>query len=162
MYERHELDVDAFLKRDRTGPCFVCQIVACAPDASPHIIYEDAVAIAFLDKYPPEYGWTLVAPRAHRTQVTGDFTVDEYLQLQHLVYRVSEAVRYEVNAERMYLCSLGRNQGNAHVHWHIAPVPQGMPFDEQGPDIFRSSRLDISENEQAALATRLQQRLQKT
>ncbi len=107
MYERHELDVDAFLERDRTGPCFVCQIVACAPDASPHIIYEDAVAIAFLDKYPPEYGWTLVAPRAHRTQVTGDFTVDEYLQLQHLVYRVSEAVRYEVNAERMYLCSLG-------------------------------------------------------
>ncbi len=88
MYERQELDVDAFLERDRTGACFVCQIVARATDEPDHIIYEDAEVIAFLDKYPPEYGWTLVAPRAHRTQVTGDFSIDEYLQLQRIVYLV--------------------------------------------------------------------------
>jgi diadenosine tetraphosphate (Ap4A) HIT family hydrolase len=86
--------------------------------------------------------------------------MDEYLQLQRIVYIVTEAVRHEVQVERMYLCSFGRNEGNAHVHWHVAPVPQGLPFHEQGPGIFRPSRLQIPQKDQAALAARLRQQLQ--
>jgi diadenosine tetraphosphate (Ap4A) HIT family hydrolase len=57
----------------QTGPCFICQIVARKPDYPAHIVYEDDIAIAFLDKYPSLCGWTLVAPREHREQVTADF-----------------------------------------------------------------------------------------
>jgi hypothetical protein len=41
---------------------------------------------------------TLVAPKEHREQVTGDFTLEEYIGIQKLVYRVTEAVRQEVGA----------------------------------------------------------------
>ena len=54
-------------------------------------------------------------PKRHREQATADFTVEEYLALQRIVYRITEAVRGEVGAERMYVMSLESNQGNAHV-----------------------------------------------
>jgi hypothetical protein len=65
MFERFELDLDAYHHTAQTGPCFICEIVAQNPDYPAHIVYEDAVAIAFLDKYPPLYGHTLIAPRQH-------------------------------------------------------------------------------------------------
>jgi hypothetical protein len=52
-------------------------------------------------------GHTLIAPRAHREQVTTDFKIEEYLALQHLVYRVGEAIRQELSTERLYIMSVG-------------------------------------------------------
>jgi diadenosine tetraphosphate (Ap4A) HIT family hydrolase len=135
--------------------------VARNPDFPAHIVYEDDIAIAFLDKYPHMYGYTLVAPREHREQVTGDFNMDEYLALQRVVYKVAEAVRQEVGAERLYILSLGSKQGNAHVHWHIAPLPPGVPYDEQQLAALRADFLDIPDDEQASLAERIRQRLEE-
>jgi len=36
-----------------------------------------------------------------------------------------------VPTERMYSLSLGSRQGNAHLHWHIAPAAPGVPYDQQ-------------------------------
>lgn len=160
-FERYKIDVEAYHHRAQTGPCFICEIVARNPDYPAHIVYEDDTAIAFLDKYPHLYGWTLVAPREHREQVTSDFTVEEYLDLQRVIYRVSEAVRQEVGAERMYLLSLGSNQGYSHVHWHIAPLPPGVPYIEQQIAVFRLGSLKIPEEERASLATRIRQRMEQ-
>lgn len=74
VFARYCIDEDAYIRRVQTGPCFICEIVAGNPDYPAHIVYEDDVAIAFLDKWPRLYGWTLVAPREHREQVTGDFS----------------------------------------------------------------------------------------
>ena len=57
--------------------------------------------------------------------------MEEYLELHRFVYQVTEAVREEVGAERMYLYSFGSNQGNSHVHWHVVPLAPGVPYDEQ-------------------------------
>ena len=117
-YGRHARDMDAYHERARTGPCFVCGILAGDPDfAGHHIVYEDDDAVAFLNRWPTQYGYTLVVPKEHREQATADFTVDEYLALQRVVYRVAEAVRGEVGAEWMYVMSLRSNEGNAHVHF---------------------------------------------
>lgn len=116
VFERYHIDEEAYIRRVQTGPCFICEIAARNPDYAAHIVYEDDVAIAFLDKQPRLYGWTLVAPREHREQVTGDFSVEECLDLQRTVYRVAEAVWKEVGAERVYILSLGSQQGNSHVH----------------------------------------------
>ncbi len=86
MFERYEIDREAYHLRAQTGPCFVCGIVARNPEFPAHLIYEDDVAIAFLDRYPKLYGYTIVAPREHREQVTGDFKIDEYLALQRRVH----------------------------------------------------------------------------
>jgi diadenosine tetraphosphate (Ap4A) HIT family hydrolase len=80
---------------------------------------------------PGAYGYTSVSPKEHREQVAGDFTPEEYLDLQRLVYRVIEAVREEVGAERMYLYTFGSNQGIAHAHWHVVHLPPGVLYEDQ-------------------------------
>jgi diadenosine tetraphosphate (Ap4A) HIT family hydrolase len=159
MFERVKIDSDAYHYRAQTGPCFICQIVARHPEYPAHIVYEDDVAIAFLDKYPALYGHTLVAPRAHREQVTADFSLNEYLDLQRVVYRIAEAVRNEVPTERPYIYAFGSNQGNAHVHWHIAPLPPGVPYREQQIAAIRQDPLSIPDEDMAALAARIRRRL---
>jgi diadenosine tetraphosphate (Ap4A) HIT family hydrolase len=159
-YERYQLDREAYDQRAQWGPCFICQIVAGNTEHPEHVIYDDADAIAFLDKYPAMYGHVLVAPKQHKEQVTGDFALAEYIRLQEVLYRVAEAVRLETGAERVYLMSLGSNQGNAHVHWHIAPLPPGVPYVEQQLAALRKGILRIPEDEQSALAARMRRRLE--
>lgn len=157
MANTKSFDMEAYIERTTQGPCFICEIVAGNPDYPHHIIYEDETAIIFLNAYPALYGYTLVAPRKHREQVTGDFTQAEYLQLQGLIYQVTEAVRQVVPTERVYLLSLGSQQGNSHVHWHIVPLPPGIPFLEQQLEALRVEDriLDLSEKEMSSLAAQI-------
>jgi diadenosine tetraphosphate (Ap4A) HIT family hydrolase len=124
-------DWQEFHHRAQTGPCFICEIIARNPNYSSYILYEDEIAIAFLDKYPTLLGRTLVAPRQHREHVTGDFSIQEYLELQRRVFLIAEAIRQELGAERIYMMTFGSQQGNSHVHWHIAPLPPGVPYEKQ-------------------------------
>ncbi len=161
--ERYAPDLAAYHDRARTGPCFVCGLVARDPDFSDHhIVYEDDSASAFFNRWPTQHGYTLVAPKEHREQATGDFTVDEYLALQRIVYGVAEAVREEVGAERVYVLSLGSKQGNAHVHWHVVPLPPGTPYEEQqfaAVMLETAGALDMPEDEKATLAARIDRRM---
>jgi diadenosine tetraphosphate (Ap4A) HIT family hydrolase len=159
LYERYEPDRAALHRQYRTGPCFICQIVARNPAYPAHLVYEDGTAIAFLDKYPTLFGWTLVAPREHREQVTADFSLEEYLALQRVFYRVAEAIREELAAERIYVLAMGSNQGTAHVHWHVIPLPPGVPYEEQQLAALRKGVLRIPEADRAAFAARVRRRL---
>jgi diadenosine tetraphosphate (Ap4A) HIT family hydrolase len=165
MFERYEFDLDAYVERVRTGPCFVCAIAARDPDFPDHyVFYEDDAAIAFLNRYPTQYGYALVAPKEHKEQVAGDFTVEEYLDLQRVVHRVAEAVREEVGAERVYLLSLGSNEGNAHIHWHVVPLPPGTPYQEQqlaAIMLESTGVLKIPEEKMASLTARLGRRMER-
>jgi len=138
-------------------------MVAGNPKYRHHIIYEDDMAIVFLNKYPTLYGYTVVAPREHREHVTGDFTLDEYLALQRLIYRVAEAVRQVVPTERVYILSLGSQQGNQHVHWHIAPLPPGVPYEEQQLEALRFGKgiLKLSNKEMASLARQIREAMER-
>ena len=154
-------DLRGYVARTRSGPCFVCEIVAGNPEYRHHVVYEDDQAIVFVNKYPTLYGYVLVAPKAHREQVMGDFSPEEYLSLQSLIYRVAEALRQSVPTERLYILSLGSQQGGRHVHWHIAALPPGVPYEEQQLAALALERgvLVISEEEKAALARTLGERL---
>ncbi len=110
-------------------------------------------------------GWPPLHVKCNHTEdkrVTGDFTLDESLALQARVYRVAEAVRQAVPTERVYILSLGSQQGNRHVHWHIAPLPPGVPYREQQLEALRIEKgiLKMSDDEMAALAVRIRQRIQ--
>ena len=164
MPQRQPFDLQTYIRDIQTRPCFICKMVSGNPDYTHEIVYEDEVAIAFLNKYPPLYGYVLVAPREHREQVTGDFTPAEYLALQQVIYRVTEAVRRVVKPERVYLLSLGSQQGNKHVHWHIAPLPFGVPFEQQQLEALRieNSFLQLSKDELATLTAQLRVALSET
>jgi diadenosine tetraphosphate (Ap4A) HIT family hydrolase len=153
----YSFDVEAYIRRCQSGPCFVCEFIAGNPDYRHHVVYEDEATVAFLNKYPVLYGYTLVAPREHREHVTGDLALDEYLHLQRVIYRVAEALRRVVPTERVYILSLGSQQGNRHVHWHVVPLPPGVPYEEQQLEALSFDRgiLDLSDAEMAALAVRI-------
>lgn len=160
MNNRKSFDLDAYIDRIQNHPCFICEMVNGRTDGN-YIIYRDDLFIAFLNKYPPLYGYVLVAPIEHKEQVTGDFTMEEYLALQRGIYQVAEAVRRTVEAERVYILSLGSQQGNRHVHWHIAPLPHGTPFKQQQLAALgiENGFLDIPENECLELAERIRRNM---
>ncbi len=160
-FGRYFPDMEAMYRRVQAQPCFICRMVAEDVLFPENIVYEDDGAIVFLDGYPRAYGYTLVAPKEHREQVTGDFTMEEYVGLQRLVYLVSEAVREEVGAERMYIFTFGSNEGNSHVHWHVVPLPPGVPYEEQQGAWASWSKgvLDIPKQEMASLAARIGRRI---
>jgi diadenosine tetraphosphate (Ap4A) HIT family hydrolase len=162
-FERYYPDMEAMHHGFRTEPCFVCTMVQGEARFPENIIYEDDRALVFLDAYPKAYGYTLVAPKEHREQVTADFAMEEYIELQRLVYRITEAVREEVGAERMYIYTFGSNQGNSHVHWHVVPLPPGVPYDEQQGAWASWSKgvLRIPKEKMASLAERIGRRVER-
>ena len=160
MNDRKPFDVEGYINRIQNGPCFICEMIAGRTNGN-HVIYQDDSFIAFLNKYPSLYGYVLVAAIEHKEQVTGDFTLDEYLALQRGIYQVTEAVRRTVETERVYILSLGSQQGNRHVHWHIAPLPYGVPFKQQQIAALgiENGFLDIPESECIELAKRIRQNM---
>jgi diadenosine tetraphosphate (Ap4A) HIT family hydrolase len=146
----------AELRRRLGGRCFICELLAGNPDYAHEVVFEDVRSVAFLNRYPALLGHTLVAPKEHREHVTGDFTLDEYLELQRVVHRVGDALRATLPTERLYVLSLGSQAGNRHVHWHLAPLPPGVPFEEQQlRALDRADCLDLRADEISDLARRL-------
>jgi diadenosine tetraphosphate (Ap4A) HIT family hydrolase len=163
MTSRKSFDLDSYIEQIQNRPCFICEMIAGRLEGN-HVICQDDTFIAFLNKYPVLYGYVLVAPIKHKEHVTGDFTMDEYLALQQAVYRIAEAVRKSVETERIYILSLGSQQGNRHVHWHIAPLPYGVPFKDQQLEALGVERgiLDIPEEEMKKLAGLIRQNIEPT
>ncbi|MER6091603.1 HIT family protein [Streptomyces bluensis] len=101
------------------------------PTTGHHTVFEDEDHVAFLDRWPSLPGKVLVAPRRHIEHVVRELDQDAYVRLMLVVREVALAVEDCVGAERTYLYSLGSRQGNAHLHWHIAGLPPGVPYDQR-------------------------------
>ncbi|MFD9359543.1 hypothetical protein [Streptomyces sp. NPDC060031] len=63
--------------------------------------------------------------------VVRDLDEGAYHRLMLFVREVALAVEVVCGPERTYLYSLGSQQGNAHLHWHIAALPAGVPYPQQ-------------------------------
>ena len=159
---RRRIDFDA-VQRELGGRCFVCELLAGNPEFAHHVVYEDEQAIAFLQRYQTLYGYVLVAPKEHRERVVDDFSEDEYLALQRVIHRVGRALCRAVPTERLYLLSLGSQEGNRHVHWHLAPLPPGVPFEKQQLAALDTDLgLDLNDAELEELAARIRAELAET
>lgn len=166
-FARKPLSLDAlteYRERAKNGPCFVCGIVNGTNPYDHHIIYEDEKALAFLTMGQFMYGWSLVCPREHREHAVSDFTELEYLGLQRLVYAVGKAITKTVPTDRLYIMTLGSQQANRHVHWHISALPPGVPYEEQEMKALshENGLLDMTEEQKADLANRISSNLDYT
>ena len=76
---------------------------------------------------------------------------------------MGEAVRQELSTERLYLMSLGSQSGNRHVHWHVAPLPPGVPYGEQQLAALSGERgvVALPDHDMADLARRLRARVER-
>jgi ribosomal protein S18 acetylase RimI-like enzyme len=157
---RVPLDIDGYVARVRAdarrGACFICDIVAGRREDH-CVIARDELSITFLAKYATLRGYCIVAPVDHRTGVVADFTEDEYAALQRRVHRLGRAVSLAVPTERLYVLSLGSNDGNAHVHWHVAPLPPGVPYEQQQYAALTAENgvIELPAEEEVALAQRI-------
>jgi len=157
QFPRRAFDLDAYVEEVTSDRgCFICRLVQGEPGHA--VIYRDDDHVAFLNRFPTLVGYTLVAPTRHRERVVDDFDLDGYVALQTLIHRLGRALSATVPTERLYVLSLGSQEGNSHVHWHLAPLPPGVPYSDQQ---FRAlmteanGYLDIPVQDQAALARRI-------
>jgi diadenosine tetraphosphate (Ap4A) HIT family hydrolase len=154
--QRVPWDMTKYLARV-CSTCYVCELLAGNPEFFYHVAYRDDTAIVFLCKYPALRGHLMVAPIAHREQVVGDFDEAEYLHLQSIVHRAGRALERLVATERLCVLSLGSQEGNGHVHWHLVPLPPGVPYEDQQLAALDESRgwLDLSFDDLADLAEQI-------
>jgi diadenosine tetraphosphate (Ap4A) HIT family hydrolase len=154
MTERKPSDLAAYTERTRSKPCFICELLAGNPDFAHHVIAEDDETIIFLNKYPTMRGYALVCPKAHREDLAEELSRDEYLRLQAKVHRLALALKRVFDAERIYVLSLGSQQGNRHLHFHVAPLPKGVPYEQQQYHALMAEHgvLPIPDAEMAAMA----------
>jgi len=157
--QRVEMDWEAYQRLMRRA-CFVCELLAGNPDYPHHVVYRDRIAVAFLSRFPWWPGHLLVAPATHVEDVVA-VDVAQYLAVQRVVHIAGRALVAEVDTERLYVLSLGSRQGNRHVHWHLVPLPPGVPYEQQQVTALAPERgyVDIPDQAQADLATRLRARI---
>ncbi len=88
-----------------------------------HFVYEDNSHVAFLDKYPIDFGHSLILPRKHYEKIT-DMTPEDVGTVFSLVPKIAKAILDATNADAF---SIAQNNGRAakqiipHVHIHIIP-----------------------------------------
>lgn len=154
MTERKPFDLSAYVERTRSKTCFICELIGGNPDFAHHRIAEDDETIIFLSKYPTLPGYTLVCPKAHREDLAEELSRDEYLRLQGEVHRLSRALKRVFDAERIYVLSLGSREGNSHLHFHVVPLPKGVPYEKQQYHALMAEHgvLQIPDAEMAGLA----------
>jgi histidine triad (HIT) family protein/ATP adenylyltransferase len=154
-------DVGEYARRVGGGPCFVCGFVEGRADYRHHLVYEDDDTVAFLNRYPTLLGYCLVAPKRHLESWVHDMEPSEFLRFQGIVHATARAIAATVPTERMYSMSLGSRQGNAHLHWHLAPLPPGIPYERQQFHAVMAENgiLAVDDGQQAALAGEIGRRM---
>lgn len=163
---RVPFDVEGYTAAVTSGRgCFICRIARGEePTASHHqVIYRDSEHFAFFNRFPTLTGYTLVAPLEHHERVVSDFSREEYLRLQALIHRMGRAMAKVLPVERLYVLSLGSQQGNSHVHWHVAALPPGVPYRDQqfAALMAENGYLDIPDEDRDRLADALRRALEE-
>jgi len=155
MTKRKPFDVQTYVADIATRPCFICEFLRGNPQAFHHAVDRDDEAIIFLSKYPTLPGYCLVCPTDHVEDLADGLPPKAYLGLQAKVHRLSRALKRVFAAERIYVLSLGSQQGNRHLHFHVVPLPPGVPFAEQQFHALMAENgvLDFSDDEMAKMAS---------
>ncbi|HEY2505484.1 MAG TPA: HIT family protein [Streptosporangiaceae bacterium] len=159
--KRVRMDIERYERASQSGRCFICAMLAGEPRFRHHLLYEDTETIAFLSRYPTLPGYSLVAPRRHAESWVRDLSAAQFLAFQAVVRNVAVALETVLPTERMYSLSLGSQQGNSHLHWHLAPLPPGVPYARQQYHALMAEHgvLEVSEEQQAQLAARIRRAL---
>ena len=109
--------------------CLFCELIAGRGAAS--IVYEDEVAIAFLDIAPVTPGHTLVVPKRHAAGLK-DLDEETGMHLFRVAQRVAGALRHSglrCEGINLFLADgAAAFQEVFHIHLHVLPRFQGDGF----------------------------------
>lgn len=157
--DRVPFDSATYSTRIQTERCFICRLIADEPTraSTEYIIHRDDQLIAFLSQPQALRGHVLVAPIEHREQIIDDLSAEDYLRIQEFIQRLGKAMHRTLPVERLYVLSLGSQQGNSHAHWHVAPLPPGVPLEQQqfAAMSLDNGYFDLGQEELSKLADQL-------
>jgi histidine triad (HIT) family protein len=135
-------------------PCIFCEIVAGRRDAD--IVWDDDVAVAFLDRSPLFRGHTLVVPRRHVVTI-GDLAVTEVGPFFGRVRLIAMAIPEAFDAAGTFVANNNVvSQSVAHFHVHVVPRTGG-----DGLRGFFWPRQKYASGQAAQFADRLRRVLQR-
>ena len=102
-----------------TAPCLFCRVVR--GDLPAHVVYEDTLTIAFLDRRPLFPGHALVVPRAH-VETLIDLPSAAVSSLFAAVQVLARAVERGLGAAGSFVAVNNRvSQSVPHLHVHVVP-----------------------------------------
>lgn len=103
--------------------CVFCQIVA--GDAPAHVVWDDDVALGFLDVRPLFVGHVLLVPRAH-VETLADLPVDAVGPLFERARELSAAMPGALGAQGSFVAMNNTvSQSVPHLHVHVVPRTKG-------------------------------------
>jgi histidine triad (HIT) family protein len=122
-----------------SGHCIFCDLMKGAAEVS--MVYEDAVAIAFMDIQPVNPGHVLVVPREHYESIQdvpreiGAHLYDVAVKLIPVIQRATGTTDMNVIVNS----GAAAGQNVMHYHIHIIPRTENDGFDVQLP--FSGSKM---------------------
>lgn len=103
----------------RDDNCLFCRIVSGELPAT--VVYEDEVAVAFLDHRPLFHGHTLLVPRDH-VETLGELPVSLVGPYFKAAQVLARAVESGLEAEGTFVAMNNRvSQSVPHLHVHVVP-----------------------------------------
>jgi len=137
--------------------CLFCELIGGQAPAS--FVYEDEVAVAFMDIQPVNEGHVLVAPRDHAS-LLGDLDPAVGAHLFQVGMRLAAALRRSplpCEGVNLYLADgavAGQQVG--HVHLHVVPRFRGDGFGLRfGPDYHQRPSRERLDKTAAAICQAL-------
>lgn len=107
----------------RAMTCIFCEIVA--GDASAHLVFEDDVAVGFLDVRPLFPGHVLLVPRAH-VETLAELPVEQVGPLFERARMLSAAMPEAMGAQGSFVAMNNTvSQSVPHLHVHVVPRTKG-------------------------------------
>jgi bis(5'-nucleosidyl)-tetraphosphatase/histidine triad (HIT) family protein len=109
--------------------CVFCTEIVANRNAA--IIYEDELAMAFMDNAPVEQGHVLVIPKSHYSNIL-DIPGDIYSAVHMVVKKLAPAILLAMDADAL---NIGQNNGRCanqrvmHYHLHIIPRKCGRQIE---------------------------------
>ena len=108
--------------------CFICRGLAAADDRGQLIAQRTATSVVLLNRFPYNNGHLLVAPRAHKGQLS-ELNADELLQTMETLRQMVRLLDRLMHPDGYNIgINLGRVAGAGlpgHLHWHVVPRWEG-------------------------------------
>jgi len=104
-------------------PCAFCRIVA--GDEAAEVVWQNGIALAFLDIRPLFPGHVLLIPRQH-IETLAELPPEQVGPLFQAAQRLENAVERAVTAEGSFVAVNNRvSQSVPHLHIHVVPRSKG-------------------------------------
>jgi histidine triad (HIT) family protein len=104
-------------------------------DAPSYRVFEDHLALAFLDIFPQAEGHTLVVPKETGYRTLLELPTDKVGPLMERVHHVAHLIADALNADGIEIQQLNGDAAGQtvyHLHFHVIPRTNGLPLIPHG------------------------------